>query len=295
MKKRVLALLLALFLLPAGCSSPPAETAPGPETLSVAAATWPVYCFATAVTQGAQGVQVAPVINQPISCLHDYTLSVSDMRVLEGADLVLLNGAGLEEFMSDALSASQAQAVDCSQAVELLSTQDGEPDPHIWMDPQRAAAMVSTIAEALAQADPDQAQLYRDNADACAIQLNGRLEEWRERLSGLTCRELITFHDGFAYFAQALDLTILRSIEEEEGSEASAQEIQALISLVQERHLPAIFTEVNGSDATAQAIARETGTAVYPLSMVMSGEGEGLDPYLEAMDQNIAALEEALS
>lgn len=295
MKKIILSLLLALLLLPAGCSNAPAAATPGPDALSIAATTWPVYCFTTAVTEGAAGVLVTPVINQPISCLHDYTLSVSNMKVLEGADLLILNGAELEAFMSDALSASQAQTVDCAQGVELLSAEDGGQDPHIWMDPQRACTMISTIADALAQLDPEQSQLYHSNADACIVRLTDQLGVWRDQLTGLTCRELITFHDGFEYFAQAFDLTVLRSIEEEEGSEASAQEIKKLIALVTEHQLPAVFTEVNGSDATAQTISRETGAAVYTLSMVMSGEGQGLDPYLEAMDQNIATLAEALS
>ena len=70
---------------------------------------------------------------------------------------------------------------------------------------------------------------------------------------------LITFHDGFQYFAAAYDLPLLASIEEEAGSEASAKEIVEITDLVKEKGIPVIFTEVNGSDATAQAIRRENG------------------------------------
>ena len=67
-----------------------------------------------------------------------------------------------------------------------------------------------------------------------------------------------------------------------------------MVSLVEEHDLPAIFTEVNGSDATARAIARETGCEVYQLDMIMSGEGTGIEPYLDAMEQNIETIAEAL-
>ena len=57
---------------------------------------------------------------------------------------------------------------------------------------------------------------------------------------------------------------------------------------------PGVFTEINGSDATAKAISRETGVSTFVLSMIMSGEGTGLQPYLDAMDANINTILEAL-
>lgn len=107
-------------------------------------------------------------------------------------------------------------------------------------------------------------------------------------------RSLITFHNGFGYFADAFGLTILKAIEEEEGAEASAQEIREIVALIGEYDLPAIFTEVNGSDSTAQAIARETGCGVAQLDMIMSGDGSGIQPYLDAMTQNVQTLVDAL-
>ena len=109
------------------------------------------------------------------------------------------------------------------------------------------------------------------------------LEENGVELSGL-----VTFHDGFHYFAQALGLPLLASIEEEEGSEASAMEINEITQLVKEHQLPVIFTEVNGSDATANAISRETGCQVAQLTMLMDGPEEGdLSTYLEGVRSNV--------
>ena len=111
-----------------------------------------------------------------------------------------------------------------------------------------------------------------------------------EALASLRCRELISFHDGFSYFAESFDLTILEAVEEESGSEASAKELIHLIEEVEHHQLSAIFTEKNGSASAAEIIARETGCAVYTLDMAMAG-----DSYFDAMYHNIDTIKEALS
>ncbi|WP_366485538.1 metal ABC transporter substrate-binding protein [Pseudoflavonifractor hominis] len=307
MKKTYLAGLAACALLLTSC----APAGEGKQDLpTVAATTWPVYCFASAVAEGVEEIRVVPVVNEPMSCLHDYTLSIRDMKALDGADLILENGVGMEDFMADAVAASRTPVVDCSAGVELRHLDEdeeghvheeheghdhGEYDPHIWMDPERAAVMTGTIAQALAQWDPDHAETYYTNAQAAQEKLCALAEEGRETLSGLTNRELITFHDGFGYFAEAFDLHILKAIEEEEGSETSAREFKELVELIRAEEIPAVFTEVNGSDATARALSRETGVTSAPLTMIMSGEGSGLDPYLEAMESNLETILEALA
>ena len=107
-------------------------------------------------------------------------------------------------------------------------------------------------------------------------------------------QSIITFHDGFSYFAQAFDLTIAAAIEEEEGSEASARELKETIAIVQAQSLPAVFTEVDGSDKAANTISRECGVTVHPLSMVMSGQqGDVIDAYEQAITSNIQTIWEA--
>ena len=82
----------------------------------------------------------------------------------------------------------------------------------------------------------------------------------------------------------------LKAIEEEAGSEASAKEINEITALVKEKNIPVIFTEVNGSDATAKAIARETGCTVAQLSMCMDGPDGALSNYYDALMGNVTAI-----
>ena len=141
----------------------------------------------------------------------------------------------------------------------------------------------------LSQRYPEYADTFSANLDSLLEDLDALQSYGESSLSGLKCRELVTFHDGFSYFAQAFDLTILEAVEEESGSEASAQELKHLIGVVRENDLPAIFTERNGSTSAAGVISRETGVAVYSLDMAMAG-----DSYFDAMYRNIDTIKEAL-
>lgn len=325
MRKRLLPALLALLLL-AGCTSAGTAPAPGSPSLRVLCTTYPVYLFTTSVSEGVEDVEVSLLVNSQTSCLHDYTLTVENMKAIEGADVIVMNGVGLEEFMDDALAQSEAAVIDCSAGVELLPLleehdHDGhgheeEYDPHIWMDPDNAVQMVETISRSLAELDPDHGETYNTNAAAAAealAQFIQQSEELREEaaLSYYTGHpeidfcpplgemrfywhpNLITFHDGFQYFAKAYGLELLKAIEEEEGATASAAEIREISALIEEHGIPAIFTEKNGSATTAEAIARETGCQVCELDMLMSGEGSGIGPYIDRMGANLDAIMEA--
>lgn len=296
----MLSLLLSGLLLLTACGGGTAAT-PAPaeddDTIHILATTYPVYLFTTAVTEGVEGVEVTRLIQEEISCLHDYTLTVNDMKAIEAADVIVMNGVGLEDFMSDALATSDAPVIDCSEGVELLAAlgheghdHDAEYDPHIWMDEGNVSVMLENITKALSDLDPDHVETYEANRAAA----DAALGYDAEKLSQLSGKPLITFHDGFQYFARATGLDLLKAIEEEEGAEASAAEIKEIVGLIGEYDIPAIFTEKNGSDATAQAISRETGCGVAQLDLVMSGDGSGIQPYVDAMNQNIDTILEAL-
>lgn len=296
----MLSLLLSGLLLLTACGGGTAAT-PAPveadDTIHILATTYPVYLFTTAVTEGVEGVEVTRLIQEEISCLHDYTLTVNDMKAIEAADVIVMNGVGLEDFMSDALATSDAPVIDCSEGVELLEAMgheghdhDTEYDPHIWMDEGNVSVMLENITKALSDLDPDHGETYEVNRAAA----DAALGYDADKLSQLSGKPLITFHDGFQYFARATGLDLLKAIEEEEGAEASAAEIKEIVGLIGEYDIPAIFTEKNGSDATAQAISRETGCGVAQLDLVMSGDGSGIQPYVDAMNQNIDTILEAL-
>ena len=312
MKKRLFALFIAMMYLLTACG----QTAPGVADdgkLTIVATTYPVYLFASAVTAGAEDIVVERLDTGSTSCLHDYNLTVNDMKKLEGADVIALSGVGLEEFMEDALATSEAMVIDCSEGVELLENQShhhdehdhshdghdhGHFDPHYWLDPDNAILMAENLAAGLTAVEGGEQTRFENNAARVRDRLPRGAYDCHRLLDGVGSPELITFHGGFQYFAHAFEMELLESIEEEAGSEASAKEIVEITALVKDHGIPGIFTEVNGSDATANAIARETGCQVAQLSMLMDGSMLGpsadvddwIDLYLDALTANVEAV-----
>ena len=290
--KRIVVLWALLILLVsfAGCASamPPSQ---------VAATTLPVYEFTSRICEGT-GITVTRLVTESVSCLHDYSLNVSQVRATEAAELIVISGAGLEEFMEDLLH--DKAVIDSSKGIALLECaephghehdhhhHEHEADSHIWLSPENAKIIASNIYTGLVSYYPQHRTILESNLKKLLQEIDALDSYGKKQLSDLTCRELVTFHDGFSYLAQAYDLTILKAVEEESGSEASASELKELILLVRDHQLPAIFTEANGSVSAAELIARETGTNTFTLDMAMS------TGWFDAMYRNIDTLKEAL-
>ena len=284
-----LAVVLTLSML-FGCASVP--------NADIAATTLPVYEFTLRLCEGTD-LTVTRLITESVSCLHDYTLQVSQMRAIEGAKTVVISGGGLEDFLHDALDGSHA-VIEAAHGIQLLCPttehhhdhddhHHHDADPHLWLSPIRAKEMAKNICTGLCRQFPQFSDRFSQNLTSLLSDLDALQAYGEAQLQDLKCRELITFHDGFAYFAEAFDLTILEAVEEESGSEASAAELIELIGMVEHHGLPAIFTESNGSDAAAKTIAAETGAALFSLDMAMSGNS-----YFDSMYHNIDTIKEAL-
>lgn len=293
MKKLSVIVLILLLLFSTGCAY-------DAQSYDIIATTLPVFDFTSILCEGTP-LHVGRLVTENVSCLHDYTLQVGQMRMIESADTIVISGCGLEDFLKDALHSVEL-TIDASVGVHVHSNDhshdEADPDdhghqhdqdPHFWLSPENAGIMVSNICEGLSDAYPEYTDTFRANLLNVNTMLSDLEAYGDSQLSDLSCRELITFHDGFSYFAESFDLTILEAIEEESGSEASAAEIIHLIELVDCYDLPAVFTERSGSDACAGIISAETGVKIYSLDMAMAGNS-----YFEAMYHNIDIVKEAL-
>ena len=287
-KTGIILLCLMIIISLSGCQQ-------SNNNAQVVATTQPVYDFTVAICDGTD-ISIAKLVTENVSCLHDYTLQVSQMRAIENAEVIILSGAGMEDFLDDALL-NNKKSINCSQGIELICTDEDhsheghkhETDAHIWLSPANAAIMAKNIANALSNIYPDQQEVFQQNLAILEDSLQEISDYAKSQLDTLSCRNIITFHDGFSYMAQAFDLNIIHAIEEDSGSEASAAELINITKLVKENHLPAIFTECNGSTSAAQIISNETDAKIYALDMGLSERN-----YFDAMMYNIAILKEAL-
>ena len=259
MSRRIVLSMLAIWVLGA-CSAAPAATPDG--RLAVVATTTQLGAVASAI--GGEEIALTTLLKPGIEA-HDFELSADAGGRLEQADLVLLSGAGLEDWLSDAIETIGVadQVRDMSAGVALREADDGgAPDPHYWLSPEHAAVMVQNVRDALATADPAHAGLFEQRAVELTTRLDAADAEARALIGEVpvTERKLVTDHDALGYFIEAYELEFVGSIfpSLDVASEPSARDIERLVDEIRTRGVRAIFSESSVNPALAQTIADET-------------------------------------
>ncbi|KQQ93225.1 hypothetical protein ASF62_16015 [Leifsonia sp. Leaf325] len=279
-------------------------------TLKVVATTTQVADFTREVA--GDGASVTQLI-QPNQSAHSYDPSAADLMALSKADILMQNGAGLEEWLDDAVEASgfSGVTVDASTGIELDET-DAEHDdhagadhadeteaehaehaedaddhghdhaagnPHIWTDPKNAEQMVETIATAFSTSYPAKAADFRANADAYIAKLTA-LDDWsRTNIDTVPEAErlFVSNHDAFSYFVDAYDIEYVGSVipSFDDSAEPSAAEIDKLVADIKATGTKAVFSETSLSPKTANTIAQEAGVEVYSGDDALYGDSLG--------------------
>lgn len=266
------------------------------ETKDVAILTsfYPVYIMAINVTKDVPGVSVANLTGPSTGCLHDYALTTSDMKKLSGASIFFVSGAGLESFV-DRITQNypKLQVVALSNGIDLIRTEDGRANPHVWVSLSGAMKEVEHLAYALERIDPVHARLYRKNSASYIKKLQALMYKANTMLEPYAGAEIVTFHEAFSYFAAEFDLKIVATVEGETHGMPSPQDVAKVVKLIKRAHVKAIFTEPQYSPAAAELIGRETGLKIYQLDPAVTGPDDP-DAYIWIMEKNLQTLIEAL-
>lgn len=297
--KKFLAALLAAMLLP---------TAAFAQT--IVTSFYPIYLFTLNLTEGIEGIEVRNLAAPDTGCLHDYQLQTGDMKKLAEADAFLINGAGMESYLSGVMDAfPQLPVVDASAGIELLCTEEdpdhehdhdhdhGEYNAHVWLDAENAQLMVRNLADGLMAACPASAEQIAANRDAYLARLAELDQELTAALAELPDKDIITFHEAFPYFAQAYGLNVAAVVNREPSDALSPAKLAELVKLVRELGVPPLFVEPQYEDMAAQTLARETGAQLYTLDPAVTGPETDvpLTYYEDVMRANMQVLLTALN
>lgn len=299
MKKQFYLLLTMLLLstsLLTGCGSNEPQTSPKDGQLHIVTSFYPMYIATANITKGVEGVQLTNMTKPQTGCLHDYQLTTDDMKTLEKADVFVANGADMESFLDKVIKEHKnLTVIDASKDISLLE-ENGQPNPHVWLDVDNAIKQVENISQQLCDADPNHAEAYKANAAVYIGKLKELQAYMNNELKDISHRDIVTFHEAFPYFAQEFNLNIIKVIEREPGTEPSPQELEDIIKDVNKLPAKVLFTEPQYSPTAAETIARETGAHIYALDPIVTGEAneQALDAYINAMKQNTQTLKEAL-
>lgn len=293
-----LVILLTAALFISGCTSPPASrTTPAEDdSLTIMTSFYPVYIIAINVCQDVPGVRVINLTKPQTGCLHDYQLTPEDVKTLEQADAFIINGAGMESFLDQIIKQQpNLKIITASKGIDLLKDSGSEEaNPHVWVSPEYAIKQVINVGEGLAAVDPAHAEQYRANAATYATRLEDFRTEMHRELAQIKCRDIVTMHEAFPYFAREFNLHTVAVIEREPGSEPDAATLAATIEAIKKSAVKAVFAEPQYPTNAAEAIARETSAKVYILDPSVSGSMSP-DAYIKIMQKNLITLKEALN
>jgi zinc/manganese transport system substrate-binding protein/manganese/iron transport system substrate-binding protein len=210
--------------------------------------------------------------------VHTFDPTPSDLGKVADADLIVMNGLGLDEWLGAIArdSGSAATIVELGEdldGVEYLAgdghggdeEHEGEAvNPHLWLDVRLGMRYVERIGESLAAIHPDDAAVFTSGTDAYLARLD-TLDAWaREQLAGIpqADRRIVSFHEAFPYFAAAYDLEIVGTVIDAPGQDPSAGEIAALVDAIRASGAKAIFSEAQFSPDLVETVAAEAGVQV---------------------------------
>jgi manganese/iron transport system substrate-binding protein len=300
---RVIALVATLLLvgLPlAGCGGANPASSGNPDAVRVVTTT-PVLADLVAQV-GGEHVTVESLVPNGGE-VHTFDPTPSDARRLAAADLVFLNGLGLDDWLVKlvASSGTTAPAVALAENLDgvtyLAGDGTGETvNPHLWLNVQYAIKYAERIAGELAGIDPAHAADYDAGLATYRTQLEALDAMARDTLGAIpeANRTVISFHDAFPYFAAAYGLKIDGTIVDAPGQDPSAGAISELIRAVREDGVKAIFAEAQFNDELARTIADETGAVVVSNLYTGTLGDAPQDTYVGAMTWNVEQVAAAL-
>jgi len=297
----------------AGTDAGPGSLSGTTREVGVVTTLYPIEYFARRI--GGDRVTVVNLVPPGVEA-HDFEPSAGDIRAITNAELVLYNGTGFEPWMGRALEAADAKARAIEVSASIADLEGGEDehveekvgheeeaeehsglDPHVWLDPMKAAEQAELVREALKQLSPFDAEAY----DAATAQLLGELDALhREFLAGLAdCRldHFVSTHRAFAYLAKRYGLEQLSISGLSPEAEQTPTELARLTDQLKDLGVKHLLVEPNISAKQAETMAREIGAAIlplHPLESLTPDEVQRGESYFTIMRANLASLRTAL-
>lgn len=301
-----------------GASGSTKNTDEADDMLTVVTSFYPMYIATLNIVDGVDGVRLENLSEPQTGCLHDFQLTPEDMKLLSTADIFVINGGGIESFMSDVAKAyPKLDVVEACEDVALLSEDEadsdhdhdhdadaesdsdhdhdhGDENAHAWMSVPRYRTMVKTIASHLAQKDEAHAEEYYANAEKYDAKL-AKLEKEQDSLKDLTGgQNIIIFHEAYEYVADDFSMNVCYLLDLDEERSVSAGEVKQVIGAIKDDGVSVILAEELYGKSMGDTVSRETDVHMVYIDPLNRGEYDK-DSYLDGMERNIELIKDAFT
>ena len=243
-------------------------------------------------------------ITRPGAEIHNYQPTPHDILNAQDADLIFWNGLNLEQWFEKFLAnLSDVPSAVLAKGIEPISIYQGpyagKPNPHAWMSPENAVVYVENIRAALVAHDPGNAETYNKNAKA----YSEKIKEVRDKLANAldkipeTQRWLVTSEGAFSYLARDFNLKEAYIWPINADQQGTPQQVRAVIDIVKENNVPAVFSESTVSPEPAKQVTRETNARYGGILYVdsLSPEGGPVPTYLDLLRVTTETIAQGLS
>ena len=248
---------------------------------------------------GGERVDVTTLVG-PDSDVHVYAPAPDDARKIANARLLIINGLGLEGWLPRLLQAAGGKALMITATSGIAPLRLGSnADPHAWQSVANAKIYVANIRDALAAADPADADYFRRHAGEYLAKLDVLDAEVRQAIMRIpeNRRKVISTHNAFGYFAAAYGIKFIAPLGVSTESEASARDIAGIIEQIRAEKIPAVFFERISDPRLMRRLSAETGARVGGTlySDSLTDEKGDAPTYIDMVRHNIKTLTSALA
>ena len=288
----ILSLVFAVFV--AGCAGRGTADRVGDENadLKIYTTFYPLYYFTQRIAGDKASVEsLVPAGVEP----HEYEPSMKQMGGIYDGDVFIFLGESMEPWAKKLQGNLEEKGISVLEAGEGIIA---ENDPHVWLDPLLAKEISQKIFAALAKADEQNADYYKQNYSALENQLEGLHGDFKSALSQSHRKDVVTSHAIFGYLARRYGLNQRAVAGLSPQEEPSLKKLMELTEIVKELGIKYIFTETLGSSKLSDSLAREAGISTLVFNPLESWTQKELDDgqdYFSVMRQNLEVLMTALA
>ena len=240
---------------------------------------------------------IVPIGENP----EDYNLMPSEFHQASNADVVFINGLGLESMIERSLrNVTSTKIVHLTDGINTIPLTVGNvPDPHAWFDVQRVIMYTNNILAALVEIDPAGSKEYQQNVDAYTARLL-ELDDWiRQEVESIPeqNRVIVISENAMKYFGEAYGFRTEGIWELNAHEEGTPQQISRVVEMVVNEKVPALFVETTVDKRYMKIIARETGVPIAGklYTDALGPHGSGADTYIDMMMHNVNIISKGLS
>lgn len=252
---------------------------------------YPMYIMALNVTEGIENVEVENMADNQVGCIHDYTLTTSDLKKFENADIFIENGYGIENFSEKILNSyPNVKIIEASNSIEdIITEESGEINAHFWTSIDNYILQVRKIADRLKELDNANEAKYEENVSEYIKKLENLKTKYKNQLQNINGKKVVSLNEAFSYLFKFVGIEEELISTDHEQSALSAEQVKNVIDMMNNENIKTIIIAENDDEQNATAIANETGAKIYRLKDGMSGDGL-TDSYIDIMEDNLETL-----